>query len=347
MTVLDYCGDMEKRAIVINRDYQRSDKVWPPVARSFLIETILLNLPMPKFWLHQVTDVASKTTKKEIVDGQQRSRAILDFFKGDLTLATTLDLEEAAGRTYEELPPDLQATFLDYGLAVDLFVGATPEQVRDIFRRMNSYTVPLYPEEQRHARNQGPFKWFIFRLTRDYSQALINMGIFREKQVIRMADAKLLTEIADALVNSIRTTNGRLLDKLYESRDVAFDEEPEFDHRFCGAIDFLVELPELHGTNLMRSYVAYGLILAIMHLQNPVPSLIDAMPVQPEASFDRDRALANLGALSESLDLDEDEWSQSPFEEFARASKIGTNVGAKRQIRARWLYRALVETLPV
>jgi hypothetical protein len=347
MTLNDYCRGMESREIVINREYQRSDQVWPPAARSFLIETILLNLPVPKFWLHQVTDVRTRASRKEIVDGQQRSRAILDFYKGDLRLGNALELEAAAGRTYEELPPELQATFLDYGLAVDLFVGATPEQVRDVFRRMNSYTLPLKPEEQRHARNQGPFKWFVFRLTRDYGQALIDMGVFRGRQIIRMADAKLLTEVADALVNGIRTTNSKSLDKLYESRDVDFPEEGVFDERFRGALDVAIELAELHQTDLMKPYIFYGLLLAIMHTREPISAIEDSIPVVQGVDFDRDRVLANLSALGAALELNEDEWTDSPFGEFARASSIGTNVGAKREIRTKWLYRAFVETFPV
>ena len=43
-TVADYCQAMERKEIIVNRAYQRSDKVWLPVARSFLIETILKSL---------------------------------------------------------------------------------------------------------------------------------------------------------------------------------------------------------------------------------------------------------------------------------------------------------------
>jgi hypothetical protein len=41
-TVAEYCEQMRAGGIVVNHDYQRSDKVWPPAARSYLIETILL-----------------------------------------------------------------------------------------------------------------------------------------------------------------------------------------------------------------------------------------------------------------------------------------------------------------
>src|SRR5262245_51394389 len=114
MTVADYCKAMEQREIVVNPEYQRSDKVWPDTAKSFLIETILLGFPIPKLSLHQKVDLKSRKTVKEIVDGQQRSRAILDFYQGALRLSRSLDTLSAVGRTYEELEEEQKASFLNY-----------------------------------------------------------------------------------------------------------------------------------------------------------------------------------------------------------------------------------------
>ena len=81
-TIAEYCQQMREKSIIVNHDYQRSDKVWPPAARSYLIETILLGFPIPKLSLYQTTDLKTKKTKKEIVNGQQRSQAISDFLEG-------------------------------------------------------------------------------------------------------------------------------------------------------------------------------------------------------------------------------------------------------------------------
>src|SRR5438552_1917392 len=102
-SIADYCQGMERSEIVVNQEYQRSDKVWPPAARSFLIETILLSYPMPKLSLFQVLDVKSKKTIKEIVDGQQRSRAIFDFYNDKFSLARSSEVESAAGKSYSQL----------------------------------------------------------------------------------------------------------------------------------------------------------------------------------------------------------------------------------------------------
>ena len=86
MTVADYCLGMSRTEIVVNRNYQRSDKVWPSAAKSYLIETMLLGYPVPKLYLYQVLDLRSRKTYKEIVDGQQRSVAIFQFYNDEFRL---------------------------------------------------------------------------------------------------------------------------------------------------------------------------------------------------------------------------------------------------------------------
>jgi hypothetical protein len=230
MTVADYCLAMDRGEIIVNRDYQRSDKVWPPVARAYLIETIILGFPIPKLSLYQKTDVRSRKTIKEIVDGQQRSMAIRDFWSSELRLPASLETDSIKGKTYAELDQEDQQRFLDFAISLDLFVAATEEDVVEVFRRMNSYTVPLNPEEQRHASHQGAFKWFVARICKKFGKAFVDIGIFGEKQLVRMADTKLISEICDAMLFGIRTTNKKILDRLYDDRDRAFAEEQDFQN---------------------------------------------------------------------------------------------------------------------
>src|ERR1017187_6179965 len=190
-TIAEYCQQMQEKSIVVNHDYQRSDKVWPPAARSYLVETILLGYPIPKLSLYQTTDLKSKKTKKEIVDGQQRSQVIFDFLQGAFRLTGKGPF---GGKKFSQLETEEQQQFVDYALTVDVFVSATSSEIRQVFRRMNSYTVPLNPQEKRHATHQGELKWFIVELVERYSEALKTMGVFGERQLSRMADASLLSD---------------------------------------------------------------------------------------------------------------------------------------------------------
>src|SRR5438067_2390600 len=134
-TIAEYCDQMKSGAITINRDYQRTDAVWPPAARTFLIDTILNGFPVPKFLLSQKTYLKTRKTIKQIVDGQQRSKAIIDFYEGKLRLSGR---GEFSGKTFSTLDEDAQQKFITYSISTDIFAGATDEEIREVFRRMNS-----------------------------------------------------------------------------------------------------------------------------------------------------------------------------------------------------------------
>jgi len=337
-TVADFCHAMDRGEIVVNREYQRSDKVWPPPARSYFLETVLLGLPFPKLSLYQVTDLRSKKTYKEIVDGQQRSMTIHDFFKDKLRLSSALDTEDIAGKTYSELGDEYKQRFLDYQLSIDLFVAATPDEVREVFRRMNSYTVPLNPEEHRHASYQGPFKWFVQRLSRRFDEGFVKMGLFGEKQLVRMADTKLISEICHALIYGIETTNRRKLDRLYKDREKSFTEETELDARITNAFDQLLEWSDIHGGALMKPYIVYSLILAISHMRSPAQSLENVFRSPRLNVFETDIVMANLTALGEALENSD---IAGPFGEFVVACSSKTNVREQRTTRFLYLCRSL------
>lgn len=336
--VSDYCKEMGRKEIIVNRAWQRSDKVWPPAARSFLIETILLDYPIPKLSLYQVTDVKSRQTYKEIVDGQQRSQAIFDFYNDKLALSSKGENPETAGKLYSQLDEEYQHQFLGYSLSVDLLVSATPDQIREVFRRINSYTVPLNPEEKRHSIYQGVFKWFIYKLSKTYDQSFFDLGVFGEKQLVRMADAKLFSELIHGLLYGISTTNVRKLDNLYSTFDRSFALEEEIQDRVEEAMSLVIDLEEIHKGSLMKPYNLYCLLLAICHARKPMEQLMSVHePVTPYR-YDRNIVVANLTTLAESLEYPE---QRGRFRQFVSANLSKTNVAAHREIRLKWFCKAL------
>ena len=348
-TIADYCAMIERKEVRVNRDYQRSDQVWPRTAQSFLIETILTNFPVPKLFLHQRTDLRTRRSLKDIVDGQQRTRAIVDYYNDGYGLSSNIELSGARGRRYSQLPEQLQAQFADYPLQFDLFVGASEEEVREVFRRMNSFTVPLNPEEQRHAEYQGEFKWFMRSLSTDYAEAFRTAGTFRQKALVRMQDQKLLTEICAAYFLGITTTNKRTLNNVYRDHDkndqFPEDERSELNGRLRRGLDQLFAWDDLYGTPLMRPNQVYSLVLAIMHLESPVETLLSEFDPQEAQTHGEDVVLVNLTRLAEVLELG-DEQLADELRPFYRASAEKTNVKAQRITRFQWFCRALVDDLP-
>ncbi len=343
-TIGDYCAAFDRDEIQVDRTYQRSPEVWPIPARSYLIETILKEFPIPKLAMHQDVDLRSKRAVKWVVDGQQRTMAIKGFYSNEFRLSPTLELEEARGQTYAELPSDLQQIFLSYVLTFDQFEAATEEDVREYFRRINSFTAPLNPEEQRHARYQGPMKWLIVSLAQRYGDRLVNLGVLRKNRAIRMADAKLIAEVVHALIHGVTTTSKTSLDKLYADNDKG--DQVKDETKLRGALetgfDAVLLWPATHTTILMRTHVFYSLLLAAVRVRLAWPTLtgVAAAPKGP-APFAAN-AEENLLRLAAALD-EPDEHPQ--FAEFAEASAEKTNVKAQREIRIRWLVRAMAGDL--
>jgi hypothetical protein len=338
MTIGDYCASITRGDIVTDRNYQRSEQVWPPMAKSYLIESIVLDYPLPKFFLHQLTDVRTRQAVKHIVDGQQRSQAIIDFYSNTLRLSENLETDELCGRNYEELDEESRQKFLDYGLSIDLLTAATTTEVIEVFRRMNSYTVPLNPEEKRHAVYQGEFKWFINRFAKKLQPTFRSLGTFAEKQFIRMQDAKLLAEIADAYTGGITTTNSKKLDDLYKKFDPTFEAAEEFDESITGAIEHVVSWPEIHGGPLVKPYQMYALLLAVAHVISPIDHLQLLFESRGADAIERETAVPALSQLSNAIDQEDEE---GEFGQFVLASTSKTNVKAQRETRFRWFCRAL------
>lgn len=340
-TIADYCDALERQAITVNREYQRSDEVWPDVARAFLIESLLLGYPMPKIYLHSYTDLKTRKTKKEIVDGQQRSRTILDFYKDLLSVSKTSEIEEIRGLKYSELPPEWQEKFISYSISVDQFVGAQPAEVRQIFRRMNSYTVPLNPEEMRNAEFQGKLKWFLYGEAQKYGTIISSLEIFSEKQLVRMQDLKLLAEITHAMKHGIATTNAITLKTFYRENDAKFTEEKAFAKTLAYVFESLAKMPFIAGTNLAKPLMVYSLALALAHQVSSVANIRKAAPKPPLQMPAVERALMSL---STALDLSDAAAKRSRHKDFIAASAKGTNVRDARIKRTNAFLDALGAT---
>ncbi|MCH8814264.1 MAG: DUF262 domain-containing protein [Chloroflexi bacterium] len=337
MTIADYCAARERDEVQIDKTYQRNADVWPKAARSYFIETILKGFPIPKLALHQRTDLKSKQTTKFVVDGQQRSSAIMAFYDNDLRLSRTLELSDAAGKKYDDLTDDLQDEFLTYLLYFDQFEGSGQEEVREYFRRVNSFTAPLNAEEKRHAHFQGNMKWFLHSLTQRHGETLVGLGVLPKESVIRMQDTKFLAELVHALLNGVTTTTKNKLDSMYRTYE---NEEVPEEGAIRRAIDKAIGQVmkwDITETSLVKSYLFYSLILAVVLVQTDWPAL-QYLKAATSRSKVRTQAERNLIKLAATLD---DPEAFEDYSEFTKASDKETNVKSQREARVRWLTKAI------
>ena len=106
-----------------------------------------------------------------------------------------------------------------------------------------------------------------------------------------MQDAKLLTEIADALMYGIRTTDKKLLDSIYSRYDTCFPEKDDFTERILTAIDKVYHWKEIHNGPLAKPYMIYSLILAVAYVFKPTMPLNDNFHLDSPVEIRDDQAL--------------------------------------------------------
>jgi len=338
ITVADLCDQFKTGNIIVNRSYQRTPKIWPAAARSYLIDTILCGYPIPKIALYQKIDLAKRKTIREIVDGQQRTTTIVDFYNDKLRISGK---SKYLGKTFSQLDDNDQRRYLEYALSIDVFVGATEDDIRQVFRRMNSYTVPLNPEEKRHATFQGAFKWFIMELIEQYSEPLKQMGVLTEANISRMQDAKLFSEIIQTVLYGIGSAQDSQLNKLYQEFDEKFDQEKQIHERITAIIDILINCAELHNTDLMKSYNFYSLFTALYYCKYQIDTLREIAQNTKVVNSISDEVKEKLIELNEALEV------KNPIDERQEKFIAATEKATNRKIPRETRFKCLVDILTI
>jgi len=147
--------------------YQRR-KRWGETKRSHLIESLLMNIPIPPVFLYE-QDLA----RYEVMDGQQRLNAIRGFFNNEFALKGLVKWPELNGRTFAQLPSRIQAGLNRRGLAAVIILtesGESPQSALEIrqyvFERLNTGGEKLNAQEIRNCIYASNFNAMLIALAR-------------------------------------------------------------------------------------------------------------------------------------------------------------------------------------
>jgi hypothetical protein len=145
-----------------NPDFQRPP-VWSRAQKQLLIDSIIRGYDVPKFYWRLV---GKNPDHYEVVDGQQRLRAIWEFYEGEYPLPKDADPVNGfrvASLKYTELPDDLRIACDTYNLDVIVLQETDDDEVREMFLRLQNGT-SLKAQEKRNAM-PGNMREYVHQLT--------------------------------------------------------------------------------------------------------------------------------------------------------------------------------------
>ena len=127
---------------------QRSENLWGYQEQSRLIESLMLRIPLPLFYV-----AADNDENWKIVDGLQRVSALRNFLLDKNFALEKLEfLVTLNGLDYDNLPSKYQNRIIDTTLQFAVISSTTPQEVqRNVFKRLNTGGMPLTAQEIRHA----------------------------------------------------------------------------------------------------------------------------------------------------------------------------------------------------
>lgn len=217
-TILDIYEMLKSEKLVLQPAFQRK-LVWNIAHKEAFIESILYGYPFPEvYFANGNIDVESLSSQNLVVDGQQRLDTIYKYISGDVSLTFSRI------KPFKLLEKDEKERFLQYKVVVRDLGNASIDEIREIFKRINSVNYALNAIEIDHALYDGDY----ISTAKDLLDNKIfeKFNVFTQTDSDRMKDLEFIlnimttVEIGSYYSNSVELESFiKQYDDLYPKKD--------------------------------------------------------------------------------------------------------------------------------
>lgn len=259
--------NLNKREELNLRPWYQRRIVWTPQQQAYLINTIHEQKPVPSIYIRHSIDVSSGRSVREVVDGQQRLAAVLEYVTDKFAARHP---NHPRPMRFSQLSRNEKHQFLTTSLAVGYLLGASDADVIEIFGRINSVSKKLSPQERRNAKFSGEFKQFCLKQASSRVDFWRAHEIFTPLQIARMNEMQFVSELVINMDGGLQDYSPSKIDEYYRKHDKRFPKEAEFLKRFDATFDLLVSLREetIKGTIFHRPPIFFSLFIILDSMKN-------------------------------------------------------------------------------
>lgn len=263
-----FYGELMKKTLNLEPKYQRNP-IWSMGQKCFLIDSLISDCPIPQVFLNIESRGSgpSRKTIYEVVDGQQRLRAILEYMQDGYSLvelsAKSYPVSSEYGphikKKYSELPTELQDKIWNYPLAVQELRGWDAAQIRALFRRLNYVVEKLNKQEMRHSQYFGEFVEAVEKLAQE--PFWDSIGFFTRRDSNRMKDVEYVSELFVVTIDDVQDQQ-RTLDDFYADYDVVFPNKAKHLRLFKRTLSSLETLQDVLTTTRFKKKADFYALFA-------------------------------------------------------------------------------------
>ena len=290
LIISDLLGFYNGKTLNLSPWYQRRS-VWSPPQRAYLMNTIFEKKPVPSVYIRQQIDIETERSIKEVVDGQQRIRTIISYRADEFAAKHPAH----KGRVkYSDLTAPQKSSLLSTALSVGYLIGATDQDVIEIFGRINSVAKTLNPMEKLNALYSGEFKQFCLNQAVARLPFWRSTDIFTANEISRMQEVQFVSDLAINFIEGLIDYNPSKIKRYYKENDETFAQEDDIEKRLEAVFQRLASLPaeDFSDTIFRSAQVAFSLMVVLDRMRNTMPStekihdVIRSVDAQASAAID-------------------------------------------------------------
>lgn len=239
----------KKGKLVLQPDFQRHF-VWDNKKSSRLIESALLDIPLPVIYLSEGND-----GNEYVIDGQQRLTAFFSFIDGkypdekDFKLTGLKVFTEFNGKKYKELNEEIQDKITCCKIRTITFKRESQKDLKfEIFERLNTGAVSLNDQELRNCIYRGSYNKLLKKLSGD-SNFMYLMGLSQPNK--RMKDVELVLRFSaffhSTYLKYKPPMRKFLNDDMEKYQFISDKDADDLKSAFCNSIEIIKSLLNKHA----------------------------------------------------------------------------------------------------
>lgn len=240
--------DKNDGVLILQPDFQRH-YVWDKKKASSLIESALLNIPIPVVYLAE-----DEAGNKLVIDGQQRLTSFFNFIEGEFALSALTVYSELNGKYYKDLDASHKAKIRNCPIRTITFKKDSDAELKfNVFERLNTGAVALNDQELRNCIFSGEYNNLLKDLATDKDFRLL-LGLSSPEK--RMKDVQLVLRFAAFYHKTPYHYKGPIKKFLNEEMKEYLNISPEKAEELRKAFKNSVSLiKSLLGANAFRRFI--------------------------------------------------------------------------------------------